>query len=194
MSDPKTVRLWPAVVILLIQGVGLALTITPSIQNARRFLFMMAGPMLCLLLFLVWLLFLSRLAWKERLAIFAALLGVGTLVGLAAHPSVRVALWIYGVPLAMLAITLGLARSRRQGTGRRLATVLGALVVALGGLTLVRLGGFTGSYLPEPTWRWASTVEESLVAASTPIDTADVWSSGESQWPGFRGSDLLGRV
>ena len=52
MSRPP-VRTWPLLVILIIQALLFALSITPSISNLIRFVFMLAGPALGLLLFLV---------------------------------------------------------------------------------------------------------------------------------------------
>ena len=59
-------RVWPAMAVLLIQFVALVLTITPAINNAIRFGFMMLGPAMCVLLFIGWLVLAFGLAVVSR--------------------------------------------------------------------------------------------------------------------------------
>ncbi|MEM7587358.1 MAG: PQQ-binding-like beta-propeller repeat protein [Acidobacteriota bacterium] len=193
MQSSQAVRLWPAWVILALQAVAMILTITPSINNATRFYFMMLGPVMCLLLFLIWLFFASRIPLKERLLTFAGLVVLGLAAGFAADPSVRIAVWIYGIPLAMLAITVGLFIGREASSGRRLSFVLAGTTIAFGLLNLVRLGGFTGDYLPEMTWRWASSYEEVLTGVAEPGDRPATITA-TTDWPGFRGPERDGKA
>ena len=186
MSE-RLIRLWPAWVLVALQAIALALTVTPSIQNTRRFVAMMLGPLICFVLFLLWLSLASRLPWKERLAILLGMLGVGGLGAFLAHPSMRVAVWIYGIPLAMLAVTLALAVAREASSRRRLLYAVGGVALCFGLLDLARLHGFTGSYWPELGWRWSATTEERLVAA-TGDDSKGVWDDAQVAWPGFRGA------
>jgi hypothetical protein len=102
----KKCRLWPAYVILGVQAVAIGLTVTPEISNLTRFIYMILGPLACVLLFLVWLLFASRLRWQERVAISLGVAVLGCTAALVVHASMAVTLWIYGVPLAMLFVTI----------------------------------------------------------------------------------------
>lgn len=194
-------RLWPAAIILGLQVVTLVVSLTPSINNFVRFGFMMLGPLVCLLMFVVWLLGFSRLRWGERLTILTAVTAGAILASQLMDPSMGVPLWIYGVPLAMAGILLGLQLSRRGTPGRRtgLAIILGSLVWAL--VPLFRLEGFAGDYSPELSWRWSRSREESLMESadrsavlSTTIDNESLGEPLAHDWPGFRGAGINSRA
>jgi outer membrane protein assembly factor BamB len=192
-------RLWPALLILGMLAVFLVLTITPSINNQTRFFFMMGGPFLGLLLFTIWLLAFSRLPWQARLLILP-LTALGAVVaGLVMHSSMGVPLWIYGVPLALAAITYGLYR-RQQGSWRGMvgsAVGLASVVWAL--LPFGRLEGFTGDYAPELRWRWTASSETRRLADGDNARAAGdedrpALVVGPTDWPRFRGPALDSQV
>ena len=83
----KKPRLWPAYAILGIQAVAIVLTVTPEINNLTRFMFMMLGPLVCVLMFLAWLFFASRLRWQERLMIALGAAALGVIAGQITHQS-----------------------------------------------------------------------------------------------------------
>ena len=174
-------RFWPVWLVLGVQGLMLILTVTPQINNFTRFVVMMAGPLVCLLLFVIWLLAASRLRIWERFGLLGVTASAGILSGTLADPSMGTPIWIYGVPLAMFLIVLGLWRLREGSPRRRLAWV--SLLVAVGwSFFLVgRLDGFDGSYWPEFRWRWRATPEERLLAdgrGQTPATPAKQDSTG----------------
>ena len=192
-------RLWPALFILGMLAVFLILTITPSINNQTRFGFMMGGPFLGLLLFAIWLWCFSRLPWQARLLILPLTALGAVAAAFVMHSSMGVPLWIYGVPLALAAITYGLYR-RQQATWRGMvgsAVGLASVVWAL--LPFGRLEGFTGDYAPELRWRWAASTEgrrasaaEPQASSGTPDPTTLV--AAPTDWPRFRGPALDSRV
>ena len=183
-ASPRRLRLWPLPVILLIQTVALVLSVTPGINNGTRFGYMMLGPLAALVLFWIWLLFASRMTWKEKGMIFLgfALCGIGA--GFLAHPSAYVGVWIYGVPLAILATSL-LFFWQQRGPGRKLLTVLLGPLLAFGALDFTRFEGFTGAYLPEIAWRWSSSSEDALAEVGR---TDAEWQANAAAWPAFRGA------
>lgn len=183
-SSPCSLRLWPLPWILLVQAVALVLSITPGINNGTRFGFMMLGPLAALLLFLIWLLFASRLGWKNKGLILFGFVLCGVVGGALAHPSAYVGVWIYGVPLAILGMSL-LFYWQRRAPGRHLLAVLLGPLLAFGALDLMRFQGFTGAYLPEITWRWSSSVEDALAEVSR---TENGWQAATAAWPAFRGA------
>ena len=199
VSVSRGPRLWPAGVILGIQLLTLVLQVTPGINNAVRFGYMMGGPALCVLLFLVWLLFFSRVGWGERLACLgAALLGAGA-SALLIDASMGVAMWIYGAPLSMAAVVLGLWLGRAQAMKRRFAGVAVLLVLVWSAFPLLRLEGFDGEYWPELRWRWSPTAEAGMMAAGEGAGPAKQagkqgWTPGPAQWPMFRGAAQDSRV
>lgn len=195
-------RLWPAWVICVGLAAALALTVTPSIANKPRFFLMMGGPFLGGLLFSVWLLFLSGLRWSDRLR----LAGLGAMLPFAAGfasdsgPALRTAMWVYGVPLAVFAVTSGLTCAGRQPHGWRLAA--GLLAAGWFSFALVRNEGFDGEYYPEFAWRWSAEHESTLpLLGNQPGDRtepAETPAGSESAtpaapaitavgWPGYRG-------
>lgn len=162
VESKHPLRLWPAWLILTAQLVALILTVTPSIRNLPRFIFMMAGPLVTGLVFTVWLLFASRLRWREKLALVIA----GIVTPLAASQisdfddALRTTMWIYGVPLAELMITLALSIWSQAPRRSLLAIVL--LGLGWSSFALVRNEGFDGDYYAEFRWRWSPRHEDTL--------------------------------
>jgi outer membrane protein assembly factor BamB len=155
-------RLWPAWWIVIAQVIALILTVTPSIRNLPRFIFMMVGPLATGLAFTIWLLFASRLRWREKLALVIA----GIVIPLAASQisdfddALRTTMWIYGVPLAELMITLAL--SIWSQAPRRCLLAIMLLGLGWSSFSLVRNEGFDGDYYAEFRWRWSPRHEDTL--------------------------------
>ncbi|MEM1182190.1 MAG: PQQ-binding-like beta-propeller repeat protein [Acidobacteriota bacterium] len=189
MDTSKPLRLWPGWAVALTTLLAVALSITPSIQNTVRFILMFAGPLLGALLFVVWLLLLSRLPAKERWLCLLLAFGPAAVPLFVGDPSISTALWLYGVPLSLLATMVTLTLTRRRGPGRRLAS-LGAISVACWAFfALWRLEGFDGGYLPELAWRGAPTSEELMADIEVSSSKTGVdWTAGTAEWPGFRGA------
>lgn len=186
----RVVRSWPAWVVLVIQVITIIVSVTPSIDNFTRFVFMMVGPAACVLLFVLWLLLGSRLGLLERFIHLGIACSLYVLVYLFVHPTMGVAMWIYGVPLTMAAITIGLILSRSWQMPFRVGVVTVLLLAMWFPFVLVRLEGFKGNYLPEFAWRWAPRNEPPIEDLSDPGS----WKVVESEWPRFRGPGGDGRV
>ncbi len=209
MSPPRPIRLWPAWIILVIQAATLILQITPTLSTGMRFGFMMLGPLVCVFLYGIWLLFASRLSWRERLLIIAGTLVFGIPSALLTEPKTRVALWIYAVPLAMLVVSAVLHFARERARAQRLTLALSGLFLVFASWTILRIDGFDGTYLPQVAWRWSPTPEDRLVtgltdttpaslsgaavdraadtAAEAPAPMGDEQLFAPPEWPGFRG-------
>ena len=168
VESKHRLRLWPAWLILVVQLVALILTVTPSIRNLPRFIFMMAGPLVTGLAFTIWLLFASRLRWREKLALVIA----GIVTPLAAaqisefDDALRTTMWIYGVPLAELMITVALSIWSQAPRRCLLAIVL--LGLGWSSFSLVRNEGFDGDYYAEFRWRWSPRHEDTLPELTPP--------------------------
>ncbi|MEM9378526.1 MAG: PQQ-binding-like beta-propeller repeat protein [Planctomycetota bacterium] len=192
-------RLWPLAIVLAVQAAAIVMSLTPSVPNFPRFAAMMAGPALSVLLFLVWLLGASRLPWGVR----GTILGAVVLPLIALQPVMQeganLALWIYGVPLAMLGTAIALALTRASAPRTRRACVLALGLVAWTPFPLLRIDGFVGDYSPELSWRWTPTPEERMLAAreasapSTPIESPAL-TLRPGDWPAYRGAQRNGRV
>jgi outer membrane protein assembly factor BamB len=189
ISEPvRRPRLWPAVLMLILQAVVFGLSITPSINNAVRFGMMMLGPAAGILLFAVWLMFGSRLAWRERSAILALLVLLPLGISLVIDPTAGLGMFLYGAPASMIIVVgaLGAVRS----TERQRLIVLGVGVSLIWALfPLIKIVGVRGDYLPELAWRWSRTPEQQLmdrpVVESQPVEPD--WRPIAAPWPRFRG-------
>jgi outer membrane protein assembly factor BamB len=195
-SEPEAarrLRLWPAVVVLCVQAGALAVCVTPAIPGFTRFVSLMAGPLVCGVLFSLWLLFAARLRWWEGAATWMLAAGLGVAAAQLAAPRTGIAFWMYGVPMTMVLTTIGMALAGAGSSARRLVCVVALTAAGWGLLSLLRLEGIDGRYLPEFAWRWTPTAEQRLLAALPSGDSSGeaavptAWSPATVEWPGFRG-------
>jgi outer membrane protein assembly factor BamB len=188
--------LWPAVVILLLQVIVFGFSITSGINNGVRFGFMMLGPASGVVLFVIWLLFASRLPWRHRLTLVVAMVTFPIAVAPLVHSSLKLGLFLYGGPVSMLISVVGLKLTDRATNRRRMLTILFGLLIVWSPFVLVRINGFRGDYLPELAWRWTPTAEEQLVddSAARVIEASVAWQLVDVEWPGFRGRHRNGQT
>ena len=128
---------------------------------------------------IVWWLFFSRAPWSERLGALALMIVAMT----ATWPLLDVSIatgamgFIFpmlAIPGLCLALVLWAAASRHMPVGLRRATMMAVIVLACGVWTLVRTGGFTGSFDNDLAWRWTATPEQRLlVQGDTPAPDSD---------------------
>ena len=74
---------------------------------------------------------------------------------------------IYAIPVLSLAFVVWAVASRRLSSGPRRASMVAAILLACGVLTLVRTGGITGDGDADFHWRWTETPEERLLAQAS---------------------------
>lgn len=202
-SGTAPLRLWPAWVIAVGVAVALVLSVTSSIPNRPRFLIMMASPLVGGIVFSGWVLFASRLRWREKLGIALAGLVLPVISGAisVSDSALRTTMWTNGVPLAIFLVTIGLTVSAKNPRRAIIATVL--LALGWGSFALVRNDGFDGDYYPEFAWRWSPIHEETLPAlpaatsgseepATATADTSAPMTTPE--WGQFRGPAGTGVV
>jgi outer membrane protein assembly factor BamB len=79
---------------------------------------------------------------------------------------------VYALPVVSLAFVVWAVASRGLSDGSRRAAMVSTILLACGGWTLVRTGGFTGNLDHDFAWRWAETPEERLMAhgGDEPLD------------------------
>lgn len=163
----------------------------------------MAGPLLVSVLFSGWVLFGSRLRWREKLGLAAAALICPVIAAVISVPesALRTTLWTNGVPLAVFTVTAGLSLASVHPRRSWVAAAL--LAIGWGSFALVRNEGFDGDYYPEFTWRWTPVHESTLPQLGSPSadgnvpESLDLQSSDVTEtltWPGFRGLDGSGVV
>jgi outer membrane protein assembly factor BamB len=202
-ADP-VLRLWPAVVIAIVQAGVLLIPRLVAPGSLPHFLCMAFGPMACSVALIAWWLLASRVRVVDRLlggGLFL-LLVAGCL--LAAHPTMRSGIVFYALPSATTGLVIVAWGTRGWTWPRRrrclAATLSGLMVVWL----LFRVDGLDGSFRAAFRLRGTSTAEDRYLASTD--RSRDAASAGESEspppalqvrpgdWPGFRGARRDGRA
>jgi outer membrane protein assembly factor BamB len=190
----KTLRLWPGVVLVVLQWVirfGVPLVLPDAVA------FAVIGGVVAGLLVIIWWAFFSRAPrierWGAILLMVLALFVTSRLI----HVSIATAMMgmmfpLYSIPVLCLAFVVWAVASRGLPERLRRATMVATVLLACGGWTLVRTGGFTGDLHHDFAWRWARTPEERLLAqaANEPVAPAAAPAAADvgPDWPGFRGA------
>jgi len=190
----KPLRPWPGVVLVVLQWVirfGVPLVLPDAVA------FAVIGGVVAGLLVIIWWAFFSRAPrierWGAILLMALALFVTSRLI----HVSIATAMMgmmfpLYSIPVLCLAFVVWAVASRGLPERLRRATMVATILLACGGWTLVRTGGFTGDLHHDFAWRWARTPEERLLAqaANEPVAPAVVSAAADvgPDWPGFRGA------
>ena len=196
----KPLRLWPGVIIVVIQFLirYLAPAIIPNGLVIGIF-----GGLLGVLAILVWWIFFSRAQRIERFgAIFLmiiSLYGTSFLLDKSiATSNMGMMFIIYSTPVMCLALVMWAVLTRNLSTVIRRGTMVITILLASAIWILIRTNGMTGEGKHDLTWRWAKTNEEKLLentgndnSKSIPETRAGVINAG---WPGFRGANRDGVI
>jgi len=197
-TQPKPLRLWPGLVLLVLQE--LVRFGTPYVVpgDAGHIYGAMGGLALGALI-LLWWAFFSRAPRLERwggiMLIIIALYATTLLV----HPSLGPHWFVfYPLPLLCLAFVCWAVIGRGLADGPRRVAMVATILLACGGWTVVRSDGITGDHADIFAWRWAETPEQQfLVKAGEELATANTDSVAEetgAEWPGYRGPDRAGVI
>ena len=171
----KPLRLWPGVVIVMLQ---LVVRFVLPVVTPEATLFGLLGGVFGGLAIVVWWLFLSRAPWSERLgAVVLMPLGLFATSRIV-HVSIatgaqRMLLVVLAPPVLSLAFVVWAVAARHLSDGPRRATMVATILLACGVWTLVRTGGVTGNFNSDLHWRWAKTPEERLMAQSGNAQSAN---------------------
>jgi outer membrane protein assembly factor BamB len=122
---------------------------------------------------IVWWLFFSRAAWSERIGalvlMVVAVAATWPLLDVSISTGAMGMMFpIVVMPGLCLALIIWAVASRRLAAGPRRLTLMAAMLIACGVWTLVRTGGFTGSFDNDFAWRWTPTPEQRLLAQGEP--------------------------
>src|SRR5262245_59745698 len=157
-----SIRLWPGVAAVVVQWLGIL--IIPIVAPDFWMYGMFAAVAMGLVVAVWWLLF-SRLPWIERV-VGLALIPVAVMATKGVvHVSVENGLqgrWeaICSIPFRGLAVVLWAAAARQLARPARIASLLAAIAIGCGMLTLLRTDGITGDAWPQLHWRWTPTSEQ----------------------------------
>jgi outer membrane protein assembly factor BamB len=197
-------RIWPPILLLGIFWIMYSVLRWTELGNSLGFtgwLFLLAVGALATLLFAVWWLAASRVAWAERLLVFgtAVLAGVG--VAILSDKSAGAFLPNPGLPLVLTAWTLSLVTVRKWRPRLRRLVLVGVLCLSWGAFLLIRTEGVGGDFQLALRWRWTLTPEEKYLGegdhagktAAPPVGQPTL-KLGPGDWPGFRGPNRDGNL
>ncbi len=200
LTPPKPLRLWPGVLIVVLQWI---FWLVVPILAPEAVIFAMLGALACGLAVVVWWLFFSRAPWSERVGAIVLMVVAVVATKRLVHQSIAngmmgMMLIGYAIPALSLALVAGAVASRRLSSGPRRASMVAAIVLACGVFTLLRTGGITGNADSDFHWRWTKTPEERLLAQAgdepTNATSATAAAKTGKDWPGFRGPERDGIV
>ena len=166
MTLSKPLRLWPGVVIAIIQ---LIVMLGAPLVGPDGFLIGMLGGVGGALAIAVWWVLFSRAPWAERLGaimlMIVAVLATRTVV----HQSIAGAgqgnfILILPMPYFGLALVAWAVATRHLQNGVRRASLVAAILLVCVPFLMIRTAGIKGGAGSEFHWRWTPTPEQLLLA------------------------------
>jgi outer membrane protein assembly factor BamB len=167
MTTQKPLRLWPGVVIAIVQVI--VMVGGPLLEPDNGGLIGMLGGVLGALLIAVWWLLFSRAPWLERLGAIVLMVVAVFATRSVAHASMVGAgqgmmLYFLPTPYFALALVAWAAATRHVHDGVRRAALVVAILIACAPFALIRTAGIRGGAGGEFHWRWTPTPEQLLLA------------------------------
>jgi len=164
-SSRKPLRLWPGVVIVIVQW--LFWFVVPVVAP-EAVLIAVIGGVVGGLAVVVWWVFFSRAPWSERLGAIVLMIVAVIATRPILDESIQAGIdgmmfFIYVIPGLSLALVAGAVAGRRLSAGARRAAMIAAILLACGVWTLLRTDGFRVGRA-QLAWRWTATSEERLLA------------------------------
>ena len=194
MIEAMPLRLWPGVIIVAVQW--FLRFVLPQIAPDALPIGVMGGLGGGLLI-LIWWVFFSRASKADRwgglvliivaMAVFSRLTHVSVSTGF-----LGMMFFIYTIPFFGLGLVLWAVSCGKQPQALRRATLIAAILISCGGLTLVKTAGFSADGNSDFSWRWAETAEDRLLTLAEEETTlAPSFETVEDGpvWPGFRGEN-----
>ncbi len=201
-SPARKLRLWPAVLLVIVFWVFHFGSDYVEMSMGNRFMIRFSFYGIVVLSFLVWWLAFSRAKWQDRLLALAAFIVGAMVAGLLADKKTLGSMGPFGAllsgfPFALTLWTAWLVVTDRWLTDHSPATkrigLVAIILLTFGFFDLVRWEGLDGGQHSAFAWRWSPTAEEQFLAArkTTTADSAPQAKSLELQpgdWPEFRGA------
>jgi len=161
----KPLRLWPGVVIVIVQW--LLWFVVPVVAPDAALVGMLGGVVGGLAI-VVWWVFFSRARWSERVGAIILMIVAVPATKLIVHESIArvgmgMLLYISSIPYLSLALVAWALATRRLPDGARRVSLVAAIVLACAPWTLLRTAGIGGAG-SEFHWRWTPTPEQRLLA------------------------------
>ena len=167
MTARKPLRLWPAVVIAIIQLI--VMIGAPLVGLGDGVAIGMLGGVAGALAIVLWWVLFSRARWFERVGAIVLMVVAVFAARAVAHESIVGAgqgMMIYFLPTPYLALALvaWAVATRHLQDGVRRASLVAAILLACAPFALIRTAGIKGGAGSEFHWRWTPTPEQLLLA------------------------------
>lgn len=199
-AEARKLRLWPGITAVVIAWLISLVPRWLDLNGFIRFMGMFFGPMIGLVLFLIWWLFFSRVAKRDRwfgLLAIAVAFGVSYFVY---HPSlIPQGLIMYGLPFGLTAWVGWLLVTQSMDWPARRVGLPIALMLGFGYCAALRFDGVDGDFNAALSYRWQTTAEQKFLAelanmkSKTPVAVDKPVILDAADWPGFRGIERDGR-
>jgi outer membrane protein assembly factor BamB len=201
-TKPKPLRLWPGVVIVIVQW--LVWLVVPMVSpDDQAIAIGVFGGLLGGVAIAVWWMFFSQAPWIERWGVIILASGAFVLTSFIIHESIGTSMmglmfFTYAVPVLSLAFVLCVIACRRLPDQPRRIMMIATIILSCGMWTLLRSDGMASDTSADFAWRWTETSEDRLLAQTVDepmvfIPTSDI-AETEAEWPGFRGSQRDGII
>ena len=170
MTARKPLRLWPAVVIAIIQLI--VMIGAPLVGLGDGVAIGMLGGVAGALAIVLWWVLFSRARWFERVGAIVLMVVAVFAARAVAHESIVGAgqgMMIYFLPTPYLALALvaWAVATRHLQDGVRRASLVAAILLACAPFALIRTAGIKGGAGSEFHWRWTPTPEQLLLARAS---------------------------
>ena len=200
LTQPKPLRLWPGVIIVILQW--LIRFVLPTLMPGTIAIGVFGG-LLGGLAIVVWWAFFSRASrferWSAIILMIAALAATSQILDKSiATANMGLMFPIFSIPVLSLAFIVWAVASRRLSKSLQRVTMVATILAASGFWSLLRSEGMDGEIHFDLAWRWSKTAEERFLAKNKEktiaikIDSATF--AKEAQWPGFRGPNRDGII
>lgn len=196
----KPLRLWPGVVIVILQWL-IRFVIPIFIPSAIAVA--LFGGILLGFAVVIWWIFFSRAPrferWVAIILIILALVGTSQII----HKSIATTMMglmfpLYAVPVISIAFVAWAVVTRHFSIKIRRVTMVITILIASGFWALLRSNGMDGEVHQDFAWRWSKTAEDRFLSKVDrkllvmPVESSVVTTGAE--WPGFRGANRDGIV
>lgn len=199
-NEPKPLRLWPGVVIVIVQW--LVRFVIPVFVSNFTAISVFDGVILGLAV-VVWWAFFSRAPrferWTAIVLMIVALTATSQIIDKSIGTSMMGMMFIiYSIPVLSLAFVVWAVATRSLSNRARRVTMIVTIILASGFWVFLRSDGMDGEAHHFFAWRWAKTSEDRLLAQTKdkleaiPLDSTAMAKVAE--WPGFRGINRDGII
>jgi outer membrane protein assembly factor BamB len=204
VSQPRPLRIWPALLLLALLGVAKASPYLAEELSFGLFMFAVNTPLIVGVGILLWWILASRATRRERWLGPLAVILIGAASYWLMDPSIKgMGYMFFVVPTGVAAVGLALVCLGRARPAIRVAGAILGATAGFMGWDLARNDGIWGDFRTSLHWRWEPTAEQVFLATleqggEPSADATPEVVSGDIienvGWPEFRGPRRDGTV